>query len=73
MQNILDLSRYPIDRPKSLAYQKLVARCQANLAEDGMYNLKEFLHPGIAQFAADALKSQIVENSFIMNIEHTNR
>lgn len=45
MHDILDLVRYPLDRPKSAAYAALVARCRADLAEEGMFNLEGFMRP----------------------------
>ncbi len=45
MRNTLDLDRYPLDKPGSAAWDVLVARCQADLARDGMYNLEDFVRP----------------------------
>lgn len=46
MDNILDLDRYPLDRPGAPEWTALVARCRANLAEDGMFNLEGLLRRG---------------------------
>ena len=35
MRQILDLYRYPLDRPGSPAWEELVQRCRAELARDG--------------------------------------
>ena len=45
MRDILDLDRYPLDRPGSPPWLDLVARCQADLAAEGMFNLPGLLHP----------------------------
>ena len=39
MKNILDLDRFPLDRPDSTEWQTLVAQCRADLAQHGMFNL----------------------------------
>jgi hypothetical protein len=39
MRHILDLDRYPLDRPGTPEWQNLVDSCRADLARDGMYNL----------------------------------
>jgi hypothetical protein len=53
MRNLLDLDRYPLDQPDSPAYAGLVRRCQAELAQHGMFNLHGFVRPdAIAQAAA---------------------
>ena len=55
MRHILDLQRYPLDRLESEEAKSLIARCKADLAADGMFNLPEFLlGDAIARCAADA-------------------
>ena len=44
MDQIIDLSRYPLDRPESPAWQALVEQCRGELLELGMFNLPGFLH-----------------------------
>ena len=56
MRNILDLDRYPIDRPDSPEISALVERCQADLAARGMFNLEGFvLRAAIERAAAEIL------------------
>lgn len=45
MREILDLDRYPLDKPGSAEWQALVNRCRAELANAGMYNLDGFVRP----------------------------
>lgn len=40
MRQILALDRYPLDRPGTTEWERLVARCRADLAREGMYNLE---------------------------------
>lgn len=64
MNQFIDLEKYPLDRPDSAAYAKLVEKCQTDLANDGMFNLPGFLKPGVAQAAADAAKPAMDNESF---------
>jgi hypothetical protein len=43
MRHILDLERYPLDKPGTLEWTILVASCKADLAQDGMFNLEGFI------------------------------
>jgi hypothetical protein len=70
MKNILDLERYPLERPNSPEYAALVVKCQADLARDGMFNLVDFLRSDLAQAAADALKPAMVSNAFTHKRRH---
>ncbi len=45
MQDILDLDRYPLDKPDSAEFRALVEDCVAELAREGMFNLAGFLRP----------------------------
>ncbi len=52
MQDILDLQRYPLDRPELLS--PLVERCRAELAGQGMFNLEGLVRPAaIARATAE--------------------
>ncbi len=46
MQDIIDLDRYPLDRPGSTGWKDLVAQSKADLAAEGMFNLEGFVKPG---------------------------
>ena len=55
MQDILDLDRYPLDRPGSPGWVALVDRCKAGLARDGMFNLDGLMRPeAVAQAVGEA-------------------
>lgn len=45
MRDILDLDRYPLDRPGSAEWQALVTRCRADLAVEGLFNLDGLVRP----------------------------
>lgn len=70
MHEILDLARFPLDRPGSDEWQALVARCRAGLAADGMFNLDGLMHPQIALGAAAALAPKFATESFRHEREH---
>jgi hypothetical protein len=52
MRDIVDCDRYPLDRPRSPAWEALVARTRAALAAEGMADLPGFLR---AQALADTV------------------
>lgn len=52
MRDMLDLVRYPIDRPESREFAALVANCQAELAANGMFNLDGFVRQAAIERAA---------------------
>jgi hypothetical protein len=60
MHHILDLDRYPLDRPGTPEWQKLVERCRADLAREGMYNLVGLVKP-------EALETAITEIAPVMD------
>ncbi len=45
IRNILDLDRYPLDRPGTAAWHDLVERCRGDLRDHGMYNLPGLVKP----------------------------
>jgi hypothetical protein len=45
MNDMLDLERYPLDRPDSAAYEALVASCRRDMAAKGMFNLDGLVRP----------------------------
>jgi hypothetical protein len=52
MIEILNLDRYPLDREGSKEWQQLVDQSIADLETTGMFNLEDFVLPGVAQRAA---------------------
>lgn len=70
MRDILDLDRYPLDRPGSSEWQALVDRCRADLARDGMFNLDGLMHAGVAAEAAEVMAPKFASESFRHEREH---
>jgi len=55
LATIIDLERYPIDRPRSPAFRALVKRCLDELSDDGCCVLDGFIQPGsVARMASEA-------------------
>lgn len=67
---LLDLDRYPIDRPESSAYDDLVSQCRRGLAHDGMFNLPGFMRPEAITNAIDALMPRMETESFTHARDH---
>lgn len=70
MDHIIDLKRYPIDRPESAKYAELLADCRASLARDGMFSLDGFMDPAIAQAAGAGLAAKFANESYNHAREH---
>jgi hypothetical protein len=70
MQLILDLERYPLNRPGSPEWLALVDRCKADLVRDGMYNLDDLVLPDALGRCLDEVKPVINTLSFTHTREH---
>ena len=68
--NFLNLADFPLDQPDSAAYRTLVQRCQAALAQDGMFNLDGFLNADAAQAEANAHMPLMESESFLHARRH---
>lgn len=70
MRSILDLDRYPLHAPGSEGWNALVARCRADLAKDGMFNLEGFLKPEAIAKAMDEIRPVMETLSFVHKRRH---
>ena len=70
MNNILDLDRYPLDKPGSDAWEDLVFRCIADLESYGMFNLEEFVRPEALANAVAELTPVVETLSFVHKRSH---
>lgn len=64
MIEILNLDRYPLDREGSHEWKALVDKSIADLEATGMFNLEEFVLPGIAQKAASEIAPLMATQSY---------
>jgi hypothetical protein len=70
MQHILDLDRYPLDKPGTPKWQALVDRCKADLARHGMFNLDNLMLPEAIENCLAEVKPVINTLSFTHTREH---
>ncbi|MHA1528064.1 MAG: HalD/BesD family halogenase [Alphaproteobacteria bacterium] len=70
MHDTLDLDRYPLDRPDSARTRALAARCRADLAANGMFNLDGLLRPGAIATAVAEVKPLLDGASFTHRRRH---
>jgi hypothetical protein len=70
MHDILDLDRYPLDRLDSPEGIALVARCKADLAAHGMFNLGHLLMPCALTRAVTEVKPVLDSASFTHRRSH---
>jgi len=70
MRDILDLDRYPLDRPDSADWQALVDQCRADLARDGMFNLEGLMRVDVAAEAVVAMNDQFDTEAFLHERGH---
>jgi hypothetical protein len=59
MRDLLDLDRYPIDRPDSREGKLLIDRCKSLLVAEGMFNLDGFVRPGAVNRAVSEVWPRI--------------
>ncbi len=64
MRDLIDLDRFPIDRPGTPEHAALVARARADLATHGMFNLDGFLRPDAATATVKALTPKFDTEAF---------
>jgi len=70
VRDILDLERYPIDRPESAEAKALVARCRADLDVDGMFNLEGLVRTDIIARCAAELQPLLDCQSYTHKRRH---
>lgn len=70
MKEILNLDRYPLDREGSQEWQALVDQSIADLDATGMFNLEEFVLPGVAQQAASEIAPLMATQSYMHKRSH---
>jgi len=61
---MIDLDRYPLDKPDSSAWAELVEVCKASLAKEGLFNLPGFIRPEALPGAVAELKPILDHDAF---------
>lgn len=70
MQDILDLERYPLDKPGTPEWTTLVSRCKADLVKDGMFNLEGLVKPAALVKTVAEIQPVMDTLSFVHKREH---
>ena len=70
MNNIIDLERYPLDKPGTVAWSAMVIECKARLAEEGLFNLPGFLRDDGLTRAVDELRPILATDAFCHTRRH---
>ena len=70
MRDILDLERYPLDKPESAAWDMLVGECREDLARDGLFNLPGFMKSGVLKETVAELKPLLEREAFVHERRH---
>jgi hypothetical protein len=64
MKHILDLDRYPLDRPETAAWQAMVATAKDGLAQGGLFNLVGLMRPQALADLLDHVRPRMAAESF---------
>lgn len=70
MRDIIDLDRYPLDKPDTSDWQALVDRCKTDLLRDGMFDLEGLMFEDVAAKAAAQSASRFAGEAFRHEREH---
>ena len=70
MNSILDLDRYPLDRPGAPQIDALVDRCRSDLAATGMFNLDQFVRRTAIERAAAEILARSERDSYTHQRSH---
>lgn len=70
MNHLLDLERYPLDRLEAPETRALIARCQADLEAEGMFDLEGFVRRGAIERCAEELRPRMARDAFTHKRRH---
>jgi hypothetical protein len=70
MHDILDLERYPLDKPGTPEWAELVTRCKADLLKVGMFNLEGLVKPAALAKTVAEIQPVMDKLSFIHKCSH---
>ncbi|MDE1169469.1 MAG: 2OG-Fe(II) oxygenase [Pseudomonas sp.] len=70
MNNIIDLHRYPLDRPDSEAWRRLVEQARDDLQRHGMFNLEGFVIADTVRQAAEQIQPTMDSQSHTHSRTH---
>lgn len=64
MRDLVDLDRYPLDRPDSETFLSLVEDCRVQLGMNGLFNLPGFVHDEAIATSVEAIKPILVSEAY---------
>ena len=70
MRQILDLDRFPLDRPDGVRGRELLARCRRELRETGMFSLAELIRPAALERCVAEVEPFFGTAAFTHSREH---
>ncbi|MEM7215735.1 MAG: 2OG-Fe(II) oxygenase [Pseudomonadota bacterium] len=70
MHDVINLDLYPLDRPDSRPWVKLVENCKKSLEKDGLFNLPEFIRSDALAEAVTELKPVLAREAFVHARRH---
>jgi hypothetical protein len=70
MNDVLDLERYPLDRPDSPAFRALVASCRRDMAVNGMFNLDGLVRPAGIERAVQEIQPRSDRMAYTHERQH---
>ena len=70
MKQFLDLDRFPLDRPDSVAGGELLARCRRELHESGMFSLAGLIRPEALERSVAEVEPLFATHAFTHAREH---
>ena len=70
MNDMLDLERYPLDRPDSAPYEALVASCRRDMAANGMFNLDGLVCPAGVERAVREIQPRSDRTAYTHQRQH---
>ena len=74
LNEYLDLDKFPLNKPESDGYSRLVEQCKGELATEGMFNLEQFVRPAcLAKSVEDILPSMASPRRNTINSSNTEK
>ena len=70
MRELLDLDRYPLDRPDGDLGQELLSRCRNELERHGMFSLPELVRPEALRLCVDEIAPILERDAFTHARKH---
>ena len=70
IRDVIDLDRWPLDKPDSPECQALVESCRTLMQTEGMFSLEGFLRPEAIARTLEVARPELANNSFLHQRRH---